>query len=214
MKTLPALLLATLPPLFFSPTSWATDTSTARVLNVEGGAWVLASGSNPRQALAKDSTILAGSTVETDAKGSLRLVWDTPTHTRVGLWLRANSRLKLRAGAGKIPPEALLEKGQLMTLAIPPPHPTSEVGARFFVRSRAVTIGVRGTNFYTKNIAGQPVYFCPCHGKMQVGETLFESKHHDAPQLINDRGLMTPAKAPPEHSDEEAALLESEIRGA
>lgn len=87
----------------------------------------------------------------------------------------------------------------------------------FTVRSRSLTMGVRGTAFYVRQESGQPTYLCTCKGKVQVrhqDEKVLrdiQTTHHEAPIEIQDQNI-TASKAEPKHSDNDIASLEKLLK--
>lgn len=200
--------------VLLSGSAFAADTLNAQVRATSGETALIAIGKKPKQLLNQGGLVPAGHPLETGANGTVTLVWDTPSHTRIGLLIRPNSRVKLGAGGGNSAPEAILEKGQMLVVAVPPPHPSTDDRPKFLVRNRSVAMGIRGTALYTKNNGpAGPVYVCPCHGKIQVGAKTFETSKHETPTLIDRHGKMSSAEnIAPEHTDEEIEALTSEAR--
>lgn len=116
--------------------------------------------------------------------------------------LRENSELQLS-------PEGGLVNGlRLVTGAL-----LSVFGkSRHQIQTPTSTIGIRGTGVY---VEAQPdlSYVCTCYGITEISaqggavETV-ESRHHDAPKYVTDKGEILPAGFV-NHTDEELMLIET-----
>ena len=116
--------------------------------------------------------------------------------------LRENSELQLSAEGG------LVRGLRLVTGAL-----LSVFGkSRHQVQTPTATIGIRGTGVY---VEAQPdlSYVCTCYGITEISapsgaiETV-ESRHHDAPKYVTNKGEILPAGFI-NHTDEELMLIET-----
>lgn len=83
---------------------------------------------------------------------------------------------------------------------------------KFRVRTKSVSMGVRGTTFFAK-AERKNTFLCTCEGTVHVnwreGEETITSKHHDAPKFISDDKAQTePAPMGADHSDDDAMALD------
>lgn len=92
----------------------------------------------------------------------------------------------------------------------------------FQVRNRTVTLGVRGTVFYTENLENKPIFLCTCHGSVSVlndrGKQLelITTTHHDRPIELEEQAgskILTVKTAPmgTGHTDADVQFLENEL---
>lgn len=116
--------------------------------------------------------------------------------------LRENSELQLSGG------DTLVEGLRLVSGAL-----LSVFGkSRHQIQTPTSTIGIRGTGVY---VEAQPdlSYVCTCYGVTEIlsgngAKETVESRHHDAPKYVTNKGEILPAGFI-NHTDEELMLIET-----
>lgn len=158
-----------------------------------------------------------GDVVQTGDQTSAKLLLG---QGEVALLLKPNSTLLVQK-AEKRDYRVVVKTGALLSTVR---KPVGEA-THFSIQTRAATMGVRGTTLYVRDEPGKPVFFCPCHGKINVrskdgsNAVDFDSVHHDTPKLIAGGNSLLSARMTPMpggyeigHSDDEIADLQKLLK--
>jgi hypothetical protein len=147
----------------------------------------------------KDTLITANDTIKTAKNG--RIVFTVQHDAFI---LRNNSELTLSSNDLLVDSLRLLT-GKMLAVFGKSKHQISTTTA---------VLGIRGTGVYVE-ASPELTYFCTCYGETEIKgindvdfvETV-NSKHHDAPKYITQKGEIKPAPFI-NHTDEELMLIES-----
>ena len=183
---------------------------------VQGRVWAKQKGSADRNLLA-GSKLFQGDDLITAKDSSAKVILGGT----IGLLIKSNTDLEL-VGRPKGAWTVKLNQGAVLSVV----HNPLKRPDFFRLKSRAVTMGVRGTVFFAQvtQLPNQPLFFCPCHGEIDLesadskSNLDVKSEHHDTPSLISDgnqplqdRVRPVPKAFEANHSDVEISDLEKII---
>lgn len=156
--------------------------------------------------LHEGDAVNAGEVVGTGERSMVRILLES------GVAMQIGPASEVRLEEEKKIPVADLLRGELLSSIR---KGSGEL--KYRVRSKSVSMGVRGTTFFVKTSSRGRTFLCVCEGKVEVkwkgGEQVLVSKHHDAPEMIvEDQAKPEAAAMGHEHSDEDAAALGALLR--
>ena len=147
-----------------------------RVLELKGN---VTAGS---QTLKVGSEIKAGDPIHVDANSQVMVSLGKDVVTKLGP--QSDAKIKVRNQKDW---ELALERG-VTAAAIRNPNKRPN---HYQIRTRAATMGVRGTVFYVENFEKSPLFLCTCKGTVAVENTFGKSvdtitaTHHDHPVTLD-----------------------------